>query len=89
MATRHKSALKQHRQSLKHQAQNREVRSAMRTEVRKLREAVAAKDTTTAQTQLRVTAKSLTKAATKKVIHRNAASRTIARLSKQVAALGK
>lgn len=89
MATRHKSALKQHRQSLKHQAQNRDVRSAMRTEVRKLREAVAAKDAPTAQTQLRATAKSLTKAATKKVIHRNAASRTIARLSKQVAAIGK
>jgi small subunit ribosomal protein S20 len=89
VATRHKSALKQHRQSLKHQAQNREVRSSMRTDVRKLREAVAAKDVATAQTQLRVTAKSLTKAATKKVIHRNAASRTIARLSKQVAALGK
>lgn len=89
MPTRHKSAMKQYRQSLKRQAQNREVRSSMRTEVRKLREAVAAKDVAIAQTRLRTTAKSLTKAATKKVIHRNAASRTIARLSKQVAAIAK
>ena len=87
MAQRHASAVKQHRQSLKRHERNRGVVSSVRTHVRKLREAVADKDVTRAQQQLRITIRELSKAATKGVLHRNNASRRIARLSKQVAAL--
>lgn len=89
LAQRHPSALKRHRQSLKRREQNRAVRSRVRTEVRKLREAVDRSDAPTAEQELRVVVKGLTKAATKGVLHRNAASRRIARLSKRVAALQK
>jgi small subunit ribosomal protein S20 len=79
--------VKQHRQSLKRQERNRGVVSSVRTHVRKLREAVAEKDLARAQEQLRVATRALNKAATKGVVHRNNASRRIARMSKQVAAL--
>lgn len=87
MATRHKSAIKRHRQNLKRRERNRAVRSRLRTEVRKLREACEEKDQAAATTQLRETVRELSKAATKGILHRNAASRRIARLSKRVAAI--
>ncbi|MND02927.1 30S ribosomal protein S20 [compost metagenome] len=54
-----------------------------------MRETVARGDQTAAETELRVAAKELSKAATKGILHRNAASRRIARLSKRVAALSR
>jgi small subunit ribosomal protein S20 len=88
LATRHKSAIKRHRQNLKRKERNRAVRSRLRTEVRKLREACEQKDEASAGTQLRQTVRELDKAVSKGVLHRNAASRRISRLSKRVAALG-
>jgi small subunit ribosomal protein S20 len=88
LATRHKSAIKRHRQNLKLRERNRSVRSRLRTEVRKLREMCDKKDETAAGAQLRQTASELDKAASKGILHRNAASRRIARLSKRVAAIG-
>jgi small subunit ribosomal protein S20 len=54
----------------------------MRTQVRRVREAVEAGDNDTAQAEFRVAAKRLDQAAAKNLIHKNAASRSKSRLSK-------
>lgn len=89
MAQRHKSAVKRHRQSLKKAARNRSVRTRMRHAIRALREAIASSQSESAGKLLPAVIKTIDKAATKGVIHRNNASRRISRLSKQVAALAR
>jgi small subunit ribosomal protein S20 len=76
-----KSAKKRLRQSLEKRASNRATKSSIKTQIRKVRTAVAAGDLTTAETEFRLAAKKLDRAGTKRVIHANAASRTKARLS--------
>jgi small subunit ribosomal protein S20 len=85
LAQRHPSAIKRNRQNQKRRARNRGVQARVRTEVRKLREVVAQGDKAAAETELRIAVRDLSKAASKGVIHRNAASRRIARLSRHVA----
>jgi len=87
LAQRHKSAVKRHRQNVKRQVRNQVVRTRVRHAVRELREVIAKKDTATAETMLRDTMKTIDKAVTKGVLHRNNAARRISRLSQQVAAL--
>ncbi len=87
MAQRHKSAIKRKRQNVKRQERNQVVRTRVRHAVRELREVIAKKDSATAETMLRDTMKTLDKAVTKGVLHRNNAARRISRLSQQVAAL--
>jgi small subunit ribosomal protein S20 len=86
LAARHKSAIKRHRQSVKHAARNQVVRTQVRHAVRTLRESLARKEVDTLEAQLRFAMKTLNKAVTKGVLHRNNAARRIARLSRQVAA---
>ncbi|HMC09906.1 MAG TPA: 30S ribosomal protein S20 [Pirellulaceae bacterium] len=76
-----KSAKKRLRQSLERRALNRAAKSAMKTQVRKVREAVAAGDMAKAETELRLAAKKLDRAGLKRVIHPNAAARTKSRLA--------
>jgi small subunit ribosomal protein S20 len=87
LAQRHKSAVKRNRQNVKRQARNQIVRTRVRHAVRELREVIEKKDSATAETMLRDTMKTLDKAVTKGVLHRNNAARRISRLSQQVAAL--
>ena len=87
MPNRHPSAIKRNRQNEKRRERNRTVRARVKTDVRKVREAVAAQDVPTAESGLRIAIKELAKAASKGVLHRNAASRRIGRLSKRVAGL--
>lgn len=89
LADRHPSAIKRNRQNEKRRERNRVIVSRMRSQVRKVRTAVANSDTGVAETELRVAIKELQKAATKGVLHKNAANRRVARLSRAVAALGK
>jgi small subunit ribosomal protein S20 len=85
-----KSAKKRLRQSLERRAHNRATKSAVKTQIRKVREAVTAGDIAKAETELRIAAKKLDRAGIKRVIHPNAASRTKSRLSHLiVAAKGK
>jgi small subunit ribosomal protein S20 len=84
LPVRHPSAIKRHRQNLKRRTRNKTIRSHVRTDVRKLREAVASGDVATAQTQLRIAVRELYKAVSKGVLHRNAAARRVARLTKHV-----
>lgn len=87
MAQRHKSAIKRHRQNIKREARNQTIRTNVRHTVRDLREIIAKKDLATAEAKLRSVMATVQKAATKGVLHRNNASRRIARLSQQIAAL--
>ena len=84
MAQRHKSAIKRHRQNVKRQERNQVVRTRVRHAVRELREVIAKKDTATAETMLRDTMKTIDKAVTKGVLHRNSAARKISRLAHAV-----
>ena len=80
-----KSSEKRHRQSLKHRARNVHVRSTVKSAVRKVREAVAAKDPVKAKDALKQAEKMIRKAATKGVVHRRNADRHVSRLHKSVA----
>jgi small subunit ribosomal protein S20 len=76
-----KSARKRLRQSIERRTQNRAVKSSVKTQVRKVRRAVAAGDLAAAEAELRLAAKKLDRAGVKRVIHPNAAARTKSRLS--------
>ena len=58
----------------KSRQRNKSVRSAVRTEIRKFREAVESGDKAAAEAQLRVASRKLDKAVTKGVFHRNSAA---------------
>lgn len=76
-----KSAEKANRQAHKHRARNQGITSALRTQVRKFREALASGDGARTKTELVAAIRSISKAASKGVIHKAQASRRIARLS--------
>ena len=77
-----KSAEKQNRQAIRHRARNQSITSAVRTQVRKFREALAAGDATRLKSELTAAVRAISKAASKGVIHKAQASRRISRLSK-------
>ncbi|MBI5561583.1 MAG: 30S ribosomal protein S20 [Deltaproteobacteria bacterium] len=83
----HASALKRHRQSERRQARNASVKSAIKSTVRKVREAVEAGKPEDANTLLKSAMSTLDGAVSKGVLHRNNASRKVARLTSQVNAL--
>ena len=83
----HASALKQMRQSLKHRARNRKNLSQVKTQVKKLRAAIAKGDAEAAKKSLSETVGEIDRAAKKGVIHDNAAARYKSRLSRKVNAL--
>lgn len=87
MAQRHPSAIKRHRQSLKRRARNQSVRTHVRKVLRTLREVIENKEVDAAEKELRTVMRTLDKAVSKGVLPRNSASRRVARLSSQVAAL--
>jgi small subunit ribosomal protein S20 len=75
-----KSAEKRLRQSLVRRSRNRMAKSEMRTQIRKVREAVDAGDIAKAETEYRVAAKKLDRAGIRNIIHPNRAARTKSRL---------
>ena len=77
-----KSAEKQNRQAIRHRARNQAITSAVRTQVRKFREALSGGDAAKAKSELVAAIRAISKAASKGVIHKAQASRRIARLSK-------
>ena len=84
----HPSAEKRNRQRITRTARNRAVSSNVRTLVKRVRQALTAKDKSAAETALKPAIVALDRAVTKGVLHRRTASRSIACLSEQVAALG-
>jgi small subunit ribosomal protein S20 len=77
-----KSAEKRNRQTQKHRARNQHVISRVRTQVRKVREAIAGSDLPKTKAELAAAVKLIDKAASKGVIHRAQASRRISRLTR-------
>jgi small subunit ribosomal protein S20 len=63
---------------------NRSVKRSLKTQCKKVLEAVTAGNVEQAETEFRQSAKILDRAAARKVIHKNAASRTKSRLSARV-----
>ncbi len=83
-----KSAKKAARQTERRTAINKVRRSRMRTYVRKVEEAIASGDKNAANLALREAQPEIMRSATKGVLHKNAASRKISRLSARIKALG-
>ena len=81
------SAKKRLRQNILRRARNRSVRSSVRTQCRKVREAVKAGDVEKAETEFRMAAQKLDKAGARNIIHRNAAARMKSRLSARIKAI--
>jgi small subunit ribosomal protein S20 len=81
-----KSAKKRLRQSLENRDRNRSTRSMLKTQVKKIREAVKTGDFKAADTEASVAAKKFDRAAAKKIIHKNVASRTKSRIAKYIKA---
>ena len=83
----HASALKQQRKSIKNRERNRRNLSQLKTQIKKLRSAVAKGDKSEASQELSAVVGEIDKAAKKGVIHDNAAARYKSRLSRRVNAL--
>jgi len=82
-----KSAKKRLRQNLIRRDRNRSVRSAVRTQCRKVRDAVKAGDAEKAEVEFRLAAKKLDRAGARNILHRNAAARLKSRLSARIKAI--
>src|SRR5919202_402920 len=80
----HKSAEKRMRQNERRRAVNRSNRTRMRTQVKKLRTALADGDTNALQETLAETVSVIDKSVQKGVLHRNAAARYKSRLTARV-----
>jgi small subunit ribosomal protein S20 len=78
------SSEKRNRQTQKRRDRNVAVRSSVKTAVKKLREALDNGDTAAVKKALPVAEKALASAASKGVLHKNAASRRISRLAHAV-----
>jgi small subunit ribosomal protein S20 len=86
VATRHASAVKAHRQTIKRTAHNRELRSSLRTGLKAIRSAIDTGDKARANTLLSETFSLIDKMSGKGIIHDNAAARYKSRLTKRIAA---
>jgi small subunit ribosomal protein S20 len=84
VATRHASAVKAHRQTLKRTEHNRELRSKLRTNLKSIRQAIGNGENDKAKTLLGDTFSIVDKMAAKGLIHDNAAGRYKSRLAKKV-----
>lgn len=83
----HKSAKKRVRQNEKKRAVNRTRRGSLRTQIKKLRAAVAGNDRNGSQELLNPTVSAIDKAVNKGVLHKNTAARYKSRLTAHVSSL--
>jgi len=84
----HKSANKRKKQNAKRNARNRHVSTTLKTYIKRVREAVAAKDKVAATAALQAAIPVIDASATKGVIHKSNASRNVSRLTLLVNTLG-
>ncbi len=84
-----RSAEKRNRQAQKRRSRNVHVRTGVQSAVKRVREALEKGDAAAAKTALAAAERSLGKASSKGVLHRNAASRRISRLAHAVAKAAK
>lgn len=81
-----KSAKKRLRQNENRRQHNRARKSALRSQLRRVREAVKAGDTEKAEQEYVIAARRLDRAGARNLIHKNAAARTKSRLQKAIKA---
>ena len=81
---KHPSVIKRHHQSLKRRARNQQIKSKVKTLIKKVRSAVESKDRDNALAQLRTVNRALDKAVGKGVLKHNTASRRLSRLTRAV-----
>lgn len=84
----HKSAIKRIKQTIKKTARNRHVSSTLKTYIKRVREAVEAKNKEAAVAALKAAIPVIDATASKGVIHSSTASRNVSRLTKLVNTLG-
>ena len=77
-----RSAEKRNRQSEKRRTRNVKVRTGLKSAVKKAREAIGEVDPNAAREAVATALRTLDKAASKGIIHKNAASRRISRLAR-------
>jgi small subunit ribosomal protein S20 len=82
-----KSQKKRNLTNAKAAARNKSTRTALKTAIKKVNEAVAASDKTAAEAGLKDAIRALDKAASSGVIHKNQAANRKSGIAKQVAAL--
>jgi small subunit ribosomal protein S20 len=75
------------RQDAVRRSRNRSTKSSLRTQLRKVRAAIAAKKLDDSENEFRILVKKLDKAAASNVIHANAAARTKSRISHAIKSL--
>jgi len=80
----HPSAKKRNRQRVKRALRNRAIKSAVRTHVKSVREAIAAKDPKAAKAALDEATVAIDRASSKGAVPKRAASRKVSRLAHQV-----
>lgn len=83
----HKSALKRIRQSERRRKRNQHIRTEMRTMVKRCREALESGDAGKASEAFQVAEKSIRRAATKGIIPKKRADRSVGRLAKRLNAV--
>lgn len=79
-----KQALKRMRVTAKRTARNRNIKSTVKTAVRRYSDTVGQGDLDTAPDKLQVAVKTIDKAVSKGVVHKNAAARKKSRLTKRL-----
>ncbi len=82
------SAKKAVRQIERRTARNKTRRSAMRTEVRKVEEAIASGDAAAAKAAFKVAEPAIARSGQKGIVHARAASRKVSRLAKRIKEMG-
>lgn len=80
----HQSAIRQERKSIRRNAINKKNKSALRSQVKKLKELVEAKDKDGAKKLMPSVFSAIDQTVKKKAIHKNKGSRTKSRLSRQI-----
>jgi small subunit ribosomal protein S20 len=83
----HLSAIKRARQNEKRRLQNLQIKSTVKSSVKKVRSAIAKKDVEGARKALSKAIPLIQKADSKGVFHKNTSSRKISRLTREVNAL--
>ncbi|MAI24944.1 MAG: 30S ribosomal protein S20 [Spirochaeta sp.] len=83
----HKSALKRIRQSERRRKRNQHARSGMRTQVKRFMQTLEDGDAEAAQTQFRLTERSVRRAASNGLIPKKRADRQLGRLARRLNAL--
>jgi small subunit ribosomal protein S20 len=78
------SAKKRLRQSLERRDRNRQVKSTIRTQIKKVHAAVKERDVAKAEAEFRLAARRLDRAGAARVIHPNTASRYKSRLQRMI-----